>query len=1780
MRNTHKLWFVLPALLWALPSGCGDGDKAPVCGDGVVEGIEECDDGNQDDTDSCSSLCIRSFCGDGTKQLGEECDDGNLFNEDGCTNGCRLPRCGDGVLQEGEECDDANATSTDGCVSCELAVCGDGVVWAGQEACDDGNDADTDGCLPSCQQARCGDGLVHEGVEECDDGNAVNIDGCLSTCLLPSCGDGFVQNGEACDDGNTVSTDSCITCAEAFCGDSVVWKGREACDDGNQDNTDACTNVCALPSCGDGFVQQGEECDDGNKDNTDECLNTCLLPSCGDGFVQEGEACDDGNTDPGDNCAACVTAFCGDGLVWNGVELCDDGNIDDDDACTNACTLPTCGDGILQEGEACDDGNQDNHDACLNTCVAASCGDGYLQEGEECDDGNTATLDDCIQCVAAFCGDGFARAGIEPCDDGNLVDDDGCTTWCTLPTCGDGVWQTGEECDDGNKDNLDACLNTCLLPSCGDWYVHPGEECDDGNLNKLDGCVECVLAFCGDGIAWPGHEECDDGNDSDFDGCTVDCKLARCGDGFVQPGEECDDANSDNQDGCLTSCLLPWCGDGFVQAGEQCDDANQDSSDSCVECAAAFCGDGTVWAGRELCDDGNDDPADGCTLLCTLASCGDGVIQAGEQCDDGNGDNTDACLSTCLAPTCGDGYIQTGEECDDGNKNSSDACIDCVAAVCGDGYLWPQVEQCDDGNAQSDDDCVACKNARCGDGVVWTGFEACDDANPVSSDACVGCQDARCGDGVVWNGFEACDDGNNSPNDACIQCQPATCGDGILWTGKEQCDDANLDNSDGCLVTCERFDWCAYVAAGTVTPASICTNTGFVTSPTYTFTNAGLVVVDGKMPKVFVNNVETTLFSLFDCTPIYGGLINADVCATMVLNIPGNLPVGQHEVRVEFALSQGCKFQSFVVVAGPPTVDYVEPAETCAEPATFVLHGSGFALGMRVYIGGEEASDVEVVNSTLAIAVYSTALKPVPTNPVVPYDVMVSNGAGCESTLASEVIIWPLPRVFFVDPPVVYNGVAMQVLIYTSALNGAGADEVGIRLHGGSDAQFYQLSSSLKPGTTNKLQAVIPYDPTNLIPGMYDIYVRDNFGCDSWLESALEITADLTLDLKRVEPSFGWTMEDTGVDIYAGSPPAPGKVGFVSLPRVYLNPANAAPGTVAQPLGSISMDSASRITTVVPAGTAVDVYDVIVVNPYGEVGLLENAFTVTQAPPPFIEYISPGSLPANQTQNLAVYGKGFNNPSFTLICTLDGSAPTTYTTGLTSWAPTLARITVPAGQLTAGTVCLVRVQNPDGAYFVFSALGFTTPAENLEDMAFAGEMLEARRAPAVAIGAPLPTAKFMYVLGGDNGTLASAKSTIELGALDPYGNVGGFRYTRAPLPVVRTQALATVVGDMLYLVGGHDGTNPVDTVYRAEVLDPRDAPDVTNILAEVSGSGLKPGLWFYRVSAVMGPTYARNPGGETLPSDPIPIQVPGNPELKVVSLRLDITLFWDAVPGAAGYLVYRTPMAGLAAGNEQLIALVPAPQTSYTDQGGAPIDPRTPLQIGDLGTWHQVDALSFARAGLGLGQAVDPADPTKGYLYAIGGKTTGGGVRNDYEYLQVDWQTGDLAATAVWQSPAVANLLAAGRYLLGAYVVNAVVTTRLTNPSDTWIYAGPGDKGAGSVATNVEGAQVLAGGALSTWAAVDSVGSSHAGYGFHVAANQMFLYGGQNSGPSQGGRSTQLCGVGMTCTLPDLDGWSAGISLDQPRYMMASTVANANLFVVGGSGPLGVVLKSLAKTVW
>ncbi|MEM6955089.1 MAG: DUF4215 domain-containing protein [Myxococcota bacterium] len=139
----------------AVPADGGGPDvgRPPAnCGNGDLEGGEQCDDGNTDEGDGCSSACeLEPFCGDGEVGGDEVCDDGNNLSGDGCRSDCLSnERCGNGIrdVATGEVCD-GEPDCADDCFS--LLSCGDGMITA-PETCDDSNTDAFDGCGADCQE--------------------------------------------------------------------------------------------------------------------------------------------------------------------------------------------------------------------------------------------------------------------------------------------------------------------------------------------------------------------------------------------------------------------------------------------------------------------------------------------------------------------------------------------------------------------------------------------------------------------------------------------------------------------------------------------------------------------------------------------------------------------------------------------------------------------------------------------------------------------------------------------------------------------------------------------------------------------------------------------------------------------------------------------------------------------------------------------------------------------------------------------------------------------------------------------------------------------------------------------------------------------------------------------------------------------------------------------------------------------------------------------------------------------------------------------------------------------------------------------------------------------------------------------------------------------------------------------------------------------------------------------------------------------------------------------
>ncbi len=135
----------------------GEGEGDATAGESHCDADPEC--GPDETVDNCPEQC--SVCGDGVVSGDEDCDNGT--NESAthyyykpssaaCAPGCRhVDWCGDGIVNGPEPCDDAHK-QTSGCeIDCSIPRCGDSLVNPKHgEACDDANNEDGDGCTADC----------------------------------------------------------------------------------------------------------------------------------------------------------------------------------------------------------------------------------------------------------------------------------------------------------------------------------------------------------------------------------------------------------------------------------------------------------------------------------------------------------------------------------------------------------------------------------------------------------------------------------------------------------------------------------------------------------------------------------------------------------------------------------------------------------------------------------------------------------------------------------------------------------------------------------------------------------------------------------------------------------------------------------------------------------------------------------------------------------------------------------------------------------------------------------------------------------------------------------------------------------------------------------------------------------------------------------------------------------------------------------------------------------------------------------------------------------------------------------------------------------------------------------------------------------------------------------------------------------------------------------------------------------------------------------------------
>ena len=478
--------------------------------------------------DSNTTMAYCSICGNSMLEGPEQCDDGNTVNGDGCSDTCMNEGGGQGG--GGGVCNPCmgNSECPGGAQQCVMGCCDCGLNTPcnANNPCPQGQFCDQGCCSPNGGGGgNCGLNASCMVNADCPQGQLCDQS---SFCCTPGgggqCGNGMTEQGEECDDGNSENQDACTNmCMNAACGDGVVCLGwlqcTEQCDDGNTVNGDGCSGVCMVECIENAFCTQNIHCNGPNMGNVGE--GDCISDSCHCNSTMGGNQCGNGMVDPGEEC-----------------DFPTIGCQNPQEACMNdcSCSLPgQCGNMVIEGAEECDDGNLVDGDGCDHLCQNenAVCGNGIHEPGEGCEIG----FDPCAA-IGAVC----------------------ILSTCTCSYCGNGIVNPGEECDDGNTMSGDGCSATCMSEGggnqCGNGMVDPGEECDLSDPGSGLPDVECPVGFqcincdcvpaaseCGNGMLDPG-EQCDDGNVEPGDGCSATCMNEgggnQCGNGMIEGNEECE----------------------------------------------------------------------------------------------------------------------------------------------------------------------------------------------------------------------------------------------------------------------------------------------------------------------------------------------------------------------------------------------------------------------------------------------------------------------------------------------------------------------------------------------------------------------------------------------------------------------------------------------------------------------------------------------------------------------------------------------------------------------------------------------------------------------------------------------------------------------------------------------------------------------------------------------------------------------------------------------------------------------------------------------------------------------------------------------------------------------------------------------------------------------------------------------------------------------------------------------------------------------------------------
>lgn len=991
------------------------------------------------------------------------------------------------------------------------------------------------------------------------------------------------------------------------------------------------------------------------------------------------------------------------------------------------------------------------------------------------------------------------------------------------------------------------------------------------------------------------------------------------------------------------------------------------------------------------------------------------------------------------------------------------------------------------------------------------------------------------------------------------------------------------------------------VSMASVAPNNICVSEG---DTQITISGSGFLQVDSADFTLQIDGSTVAPDSIASCSALAVEGMTVQTCNAATATVsPGALGVGPVPIAIANPDPSECGDASsdLLRIVQPADVTGVTPGNVCSDvPTTITITGTDFAPGAMVTVGGVTADEVLFVGDTELQASFSGGL------PAGVQDVIVQNGVGCSDTEVSALVVDPTPIVFFVDPPVIYNEISIQATIFTTGLAAlAGTVEL---VDDQGTATALDFSS---PTRFNRILATIPGDAT-FAPGEYEVRVTSNVGCvGQSLPGAVTVTDTLTMGELGIDPAFASPSQPTAVTVSVDTDSGTDE-GFESIPRVYLNPTDAATDSTATALSAVVMLDENTLTAVVPDGLDPGTYDLIAVNPSGAVGLLPAGLTVTAQEPPVILSVLPASLLHNELdQTMVIHGENFDPDTVELVCTGISSPVVGENLNVIDSETVEADFDILGTGLEKGDICLVVLTNLNGSSFAYSAISIRNNTENMDAGSLANEMVEARRALSLIAARPTPSSRYLYAIGGDDGVsdqpraVGTVLSSVESASVDVYGEQGAWALQRNSLPAPRTWAGAALIGRFIYLVGGRDSDAATDaatnTLLRSQVLDPLVGPEILDLDAYLGGdgSGLEGGMWFYRVAATYPTDDPNNPGGESVAGETLTVQLPDNPD------RIELELYWEEVEGANGYRVYRSPLVdGSVDELELLVEITCGPTTvcdcdagtdecRYLDDGLVDTTPDTsPLPPGSLGVWHEVTGspLNTRREAHATVAAPDLGTPAVDdwFLYAFGGRDENGDYLSSYEYTTVTINGDGTQDVSTWTLIGGDDAatddppgLSIARAELGAWALSAEDGV-LIGEDEVWIYIGAGRDSDSTLTRTMEANTVQPSGDLGDLAALhnNDFPQPHAGYGSGNANNKLIMFCGHLGDASDGGFSSPLCESPSDC-LPELQqSWNAlgPGNNTQERIYLGMAQESAFFFLAGGHDRTSA-LRSTEQTV-